>query len=228
MNINNIIKQILKEAKKLYRQRVHRSNPLNELRLLRKDLGIGHKSLRSTTIVEIGDFTYGKPTIRYWDDKTSLKIGKYCSIAEGVTIVLGGEHRVDWISTYPFNVFLNSFSNIDGHPHTKGDVIVGNDVWIGSNAKIMSGVRIGDGCVIAANAVVTKDIPDYCICGGLPAKVIRQRFPDDVIEKLRSIRWWDWPDKDICKVIPILQSGDVAALLDYYENNKKDLGISLA
>jgi acetyltransferase-like isoleucine patch superfamily enzyme len=117
-------------------------------------------------LVSIGDFTYGKPVIRQWGEGAKLTVGKFTSIASGVVIMLGGNHRPDWGTTYPFNVLLPSFSHIKGHPATDGDVVIGNDVWIGTDAKIMSGVTIGDGAVVAANAVVTKDVAPYSIVGG--------------------------------------------------------------
>jgi acetyltransferase-like isoleucine patch superfamily enzyme len=195
-------------------------SPLEEIKLLRGRLRNQHENKHHEKFIVIGDFTYGDPSIAYWDDKTSLSIGKFCSFAGGVTIMLGGEHHADWITTYPFNVLLNNFNNIKGHPHSKGNITIGNDVWIGSNAKIMSGVNIGDGCIIGANAVVTKDMPDYTICGGVPAKIIRKRFSDDIIEKLKDIKWWDWPDNEIIEIIPILQSENITTLIKQYEEKK--------
>ncbi|MDR2194178.1 MAG: CatB-related O-acetyltransferase [Treponema sp.] len=188
-----------------------------ELRKLRERLRQNHRNNYHEDFIQIDDFTYGTPLISYWDDKTTLKIGKFCSIAGGVEILLGGEHRTDWISTYPFNAFIENYKYIKGHPHTKGNIIIGNDVWIASNSKIMSGVTIGNGCVIAANAVVTKDMPYYSICGGIPAKIIKQRFSDKIIKKLEEIKWWDWSDEHICKVIPLLQSNAIEALIQYYD-----------
>jgi acetyltransferase-like isoleucine patch superfamily enzyme len=175
----------------------------------------------------IGDYTYGVPEIKWWgEENAKLRIGKYCSIAGGVKIFLGGDHRVDWVSTYPFNSLLDDFRHITGHPFSKGDVVIGNDVWIGTDAKIMSGVRIGDGAVIAAGAVVTKDIPPYCIAGGVSARVIKQRFPDAIIEKLEKIQWWNWPEEHIIEVIPLLQSGNVERLFDYYDRTIVENAVS--
>lgn len=157
--------------------------------------------------------------MRSWGEGAKLKIGKFCSIASGVTIMLGGEHRVDWNSTYPFNDLMQeTFSYIKGHPHTKGDVMIGNDVWIGSEVKIMSGVTIADGCVIGANALVTRDIQKpYSVVGGVPAKIIRRRFSRAVTRRLCEMKWWDWGDKDIVSVIPLLQSNDIEGLWEYYQ-----------
>jgi acetyltransferase-like isoleucine patch superfamily enzyme len=149
--------------------------------------------------VKVGQFTYGKPKLLF-SSASNLEIGKFCSIADEVEIFLGGNHRLDWISTYPFNEiepFAKVASNITGHPSTKGDVIIGNDVWIGRGVKLMSGVKVGDGSVIAAYSVVTKNIGDYELWGGVPAKFIRKRFSDDEIKTLLEIKWWDW---DVSKI----------------------------
>lgn len=163
--------------------------------------------------VSIGDFTYGSPKIRSWGEGALLSIGKFTSIASEVTIMLGGNHRPDWGTTYPFNVLMPSFSYIKGHPSTNGNVYIGNDVWIGSNAKIMSGVTIGDGAVIAANAVVSRDVAPYEI-RGVPAKHIKWRFSENTISELLECKWWDLPDEKLVKVIPLLQSENVELLIN--------------
>jgi acetyltransferase-like isoleucine patch superfamily enzyme len=145
----------------------------------------------------IGDYTYGKPRVASRGEGTTLTIGKYCSISTQVRIFLGSEHRMDWVSTYPFLIFLEDAKNIHVHPATKGDVIIGNDVWIGYGVTILSGVTIGDGAVIGACSVVTKDVPPYAIAGGNPARIVRYRFDEETIKKLLEIRWWDWPDHTI-------------------------------
>src|SRR5450759_4460972 len=111
----------------------------------------------------IGIWTYGSPKVLAWDANTQLTIGKYCSIAAGVTLILGGEHRSDWISTYPFSGFFEEGKAIKGHPASKGNIVIGNDVWIGENATILSGVNIGSGAIIGACAVVTQDVAAYTI-----------------------------------------------------------------
>lgn len=166
--------------------------------------------------VIIGDYSYGFFDVLEWDNKTKLKIGKFCSIAADVLFLLGGEHRKDFISTYPFNALMESFNHIEGHPASKGDIIVGNDVWIAHGAKILSGVTIGDGAIIAANSLVTKDIPPYAIAMGSPAKVVKYRFDEDTIEKLLKIRWWDFEDEEIIKIIPLLQSDNMEEFLKQY------------
>lgn len=169
--------------------------------------------------VEVGDFTYGEAHVLGLIEGVKCKIGRFCSIAEGVNIFLGMEHRPDWNTTFPFNIFFPEYRYIKGHPHSKGDVIIGNDVWLGMDAKILSGVTIGDGAVIAANAVVTKDVEPYTIVGGNPAKKIKGRFPKDVVSKFMEMKWWDWPYEKIEKAIPLLQSDKFEALYEYYLKN---------
>ena len=161
---------------------------------------------------EIGDYTYGEPIIEDFGSK--LKIGKFCSIARGVTILLGGEHNVFWNSTYPFNEVFDEAKEIKGHPATKGDTEIGNDVWIGTEAIILSGVTIGDGAVIAARSVVVKDVEPYTIVGGNPAKVIKKRFSAGQIDHLQSIQWWNWPIEKIKANAKVLMSAEIIQNLD--------------
>ena len=165
----------------------------------------------------IGKFSFGYPKVTTWGENATLKIGNFCSIAPGVNIVLGGEHRVDWVTTYPFNVILPEYRHIKGHPATKGDITIGNDVWIGMNATILSGVTIGDGAVIGANSLVTNDVEPYTIVGGNPAKPIRKRFDQQTIDKLLRIKWWDWDIEKIKRNVPDLLSNQVEQFLDKNE-----------
>lgn len=169
--------------------------------------------------VSIGSFTYGVPYIRTWELGEQVNIGKFCSIAENVNILGGGEHRTDWATTYPFNALISAFDHIQGHPVSKGPVYIGNDVWLASGCTIMSGVTIGDGAVVAANALVAKDVPAYAIVGGNPAKLIRYRFTEEIRQKLLEIKWWDWEEKDIYYAVPLLQSSNFEELFRYYEDN---------
>lgn len=163
----------------------------------------------------IGEYTYGKPLVLFDDQNTNLIVGKFCSIAANVTIFLGGNHRTDWISTYPFNVLNEDFpeaNQIFGHPATKGDVIIGNDVWIGRGAVIMSGITISDGAVIGANSVVTKDIGAYEIWAGNPAVLIKKRFSEEDILFLKELKWWEKDLDYISKNIRVLCSENINLL----------------
>lgn len=163
-------------------------------------------------LFEIGDYTYGCPNVMSWDDSTRLHIGKFCSIADGVTILLGGNHRTDWVTTYPFNVLSTPFpaaSAIQGHPATKGDVWIGNDVWIGRGATILSGIQIGDGAVIGAGALVTKDVEPYSIVTGNPGKMVKKRFDEPTIKALLGIAWWNWDEEKINREVRNLCSSNI-------------------
>jgi acetyltransferase-like isoleucine patch superfamily enzyme len=163
------------------------------------------------------EYSYGIKNIRVreWGEGADVKIGAFCSIADNVEIFLGGNHRTDWVTTYPFgHIHQDKFPwHGKGHPATKGDVVIGNDVWIGSGATILSGVNIGDGAVISAKSVVVKDVPAYGIVGGNPAKLLKMRFTEDQIERLLNNPWWDLPESRINELIPLLCSNDIEALI---------------
>lgn len=149
-----------------------------------------------------------------------LIIGKFCSIACGTKFLFNAaNHSLDSLSTYPFPIFFEEWglpsdsASISQAWNDKGDIVIGNDVWIGFEAVILAGVTIGDGSVIGSRAVVTKDIPPYTIAGGVPAKPIRKRFSDDVAARLQELRWWDCDEEKIRRNIPAIQSGDIDALI---------------
>ena len=175
------------EIKKIVSKFFFKQKKIKEMPFFTKDIFKDKK-------YKIGNYTYGHPKVIFENENANLYIGKFCSIAAGVKIFLGGNHRADWITTYPFSHIPNIFpeaSNILGHPSTKGDVIIENDVWIGDSAMIMSGVTIGNGAVIGANAVVAKNVGSYEIWAGNPAKFIKKRFSEDEIAMLQQIKWWD-------------------------------------
>ncbi|MCE3232441.1 MAG: transferase hexapeptide repeat protein [Rickettsiaceae bacterium] len=161
--------------------------------------------------------------VRYLDDADSSKdcdkliIGKYCSIASGAVFMMSGNngHRLDWIALYPLDIIEEnkprSRKNLMGY-QKKGDTVIGNDVWIGTEAMIMPGVIIGDGAVIGARAVVTKDVAPYAVLAGNPAQVIKKRFSDDEIAILLEVKWWDWSEDKIRGNMQRLRSGDVRSL----------------
>ncbi len=146
-----------------------------------------------------------------------LIIGKFCSVACGAKFLFtSGNHTMRSLASYTFPIFFDEWGldpkNITEAWDNKGDIIIGNDVWIGYEAVIMSGVKIGDGAIIGTRAVVTKDVPPYTIVGGVPAKPIRRRFDDETVKKLLNLRWWDWEKEKIQKNIPAIQRGDISAL----------------
>ncbi len=168
--------------------------------------------------MEVGRHTYGHEqiTIRSWGESSKLRIGSFCSIADRVVVFLGGNHRSDWVTTYPFPAFADRWERARGseRPHTtKGDVVIGNDVWVGSNATIMSGVTVGDGAVIGANSCVAGDVAPYAVVAGNPARQLRLRFDPETIEKLLEIRWWEWSDERIEANVELLCSSDVERFL---------------
>lgn len=167
----------------------------------------------------VGEFSYYNGsnfescvTHHYEFIKDKLIIGKFCQIGANVEFVMNGaNHQMNAASTYPFYIF----NGWDQEPPTirdlpiKGDTIIGNDVWIGEDVTIMPGIRIGDGVIIAKHSVITKDIPPYCVVGGNPAKIIRKRFDDEMIDLLLKLKWWDKPIKEINELIPLLSNSNI-------------------
>ena len=190
------------------------------LRLLRKRLPLSAR---------YPDYRFGRGTyddgleILEWGEGAKVSIGQFCSIAAGVKIFLGGNHRTDWVTTYPFSQFQAAWpaaTGIGGHPATRGDVTIGNDVWIGAGATILSGVTIGDGAVVGASAVVSRDVPPYAIVAGNPGRVARYRFAQGTIDRLLATKWWDWPEDKISRFMPRLLGADIEAFLDEAARSK--------
>ena len=180
--------------------------------------------------IEIGEYTIYNDFVRdprhfernnvlyhYPVNGDKLKIGKFCSIACGAKFLFtSGNHSMKSLSTYTFPIFYEEWGldvkDIRSAWDNKGDIVIGNDVWIGYEAVILSGVTIGNGAIIGARAVVTKDVPPYTIVAGVPARPIRKRFDGETIAKLEALRWWDWDEEKIKRCIPAIQSGDINAL----------------
>lgn len=165
-----------------------------------------------------GDEYSQKTWVPMWEiDK--LIIGDYVQIAAGVIFLMGGNntHNTNFISTYPFQ----DKASIKRSYESRGDTVIGNDVWIGMEAMIMPGVKIGNGAIIASRSVVTKDIPPYTICGGNPAKVLKARFSDEDIAILQKLEWWNWPEEKVQTLLPFIQSTDIAALVKASEDYDK-------
>jgi chloramphenicol O-acetyltransferase type B len=165
--------------------------------------------------VTIGRHTHGSFVVNAGrGDRGRVHIGAYCSIAKGVEFTVGGNHRADWVSIYPFRVMWGlPDAWVDGHPRPEQDIFVGSDVWIGADALILPGVRIGDGALVAARAVVANEVRPYAIVGGVPAREIRRRFSDEQIDALLALRWWDWDEERVRAHVDLLCAPDVDALL---------------
>ena len=165
------------------------------------------------------DFEKNNVLYHYPINGDRLVIGKFCSIACGAKFLFtSGNHTMKSLANYTFPLFFDEWGldakDICRAWDNKGDTVVGNDVWIGYEAVVLSGVTIGDGAVIGARAVVTRDVPPYTVVGGVPARPIRRRFDDATVERLEALRWWDWDEAKIQRNIPLIQSGNLAALED--------------
>ncbi|MGG3887360.1 CatB-related O-acetyltransferase [Brevibacillus panacihumi] len=217
----------------------HRFNHWSEIKYL--------KDIVTNPMIEVGEYSYYSGyydghdfedgCVRYlWGDEKSRKlfnptedygwvldkliIGNYVCIASGVIILMGGNHNhhPEWITVYPF------VEQIETSYEPKGDTIIESDSWIGMNAMIMPGVKIGEGAIVAAGSVVAKDVPPYTIVGGNPAKEIRKRFTDKEIEKLKEMRWFDWERKKIERASHLLSSSSITQLYDFYQREIKPYG----
>lgn len=168
-------------------------------------------------VYDIGRYSWGHLTVSSRGPSTRLRVGQFCSFAYGTHIVLGGEHRADFVSTYRFPAYA-PFNETHGHladatSGTKGAVHIGNDVWLGHQALILSGVTIGDGAIVGAGSVVRHDIPPYAIVAGNPARVAGFRFSQEQIEELLRVRWWDWPVERINAHLDLLMADDISAFI---------------
>lgn len=182
--------------------------------------------------IQVGDYTFYHDFVRdpaqfetnnvlyhYPVNKDRLLIGKFCSIACGARFLFtSANHAQKSLSTYPFPIFFEEWGlekeQVTSAWDNKGDIVIGNDVWIGYEAVILSGVHIGDGAVIGARAVVTKDVAPYTVAGGVPAKKIKLRFDEETVRRLLTLRWWDWPAEKIQKNLSAITQGNLELLND--------------
>lgn len=183
----------------------------------RKTIEVGDFTIYNDFVNDPRDFEKNNVLYHYPINGDRLVIGKFCSIACGAKFIFNcANHALRSLSTYTFPLFFEEWdlpkSEVVSAWDNKGDIIIGNDVWIGYDVVIMAGVTIGDGAIIGTRAVVTKDVAPYSIVGGIPAHEIRKRFAPEVVERLRELKWWDWPEEKIRKAIPAIQAGDVEAL----------------
>ncbi len=173
------------------------------------------------SLYDVGEYSYGRPLIISFNNNSTCKIWKFCSIANGVQFLLNAEHRTDRLSTYPPSLLMENYIGED-YVVSRGDIIIGNDVWIGINAIIMSGVAIGDGAIVAAWAVVTKDVAPYEIVWWIPARHIKFRFSEYNIEKLLQIKRWNRgieKVKDNHELIFSINIDNFIAIFESDENN---------
>lgn len=182
-----------------------------------QNIEVGGYTIYNDFVNDPCDFEKNNVLYHYPVNGDKLKIGKFCSIACGAKFMFtSGNHSMKSLSTYTFPIFFDEWAldakNIRDAWDNKGDIVVGNDVWIGYEAVIMSGVKIGNGAIIGTRTLVTKDVPPYTIVGGIPAKPIRRRFDDATIERLEKLHWWDWNEEKIKRNISAIQSGNIEAL----------------
>lgn len=178
---------------------------------------VGEYTMYNDFVHDPRDFQKNNVLYHYPVNHDRLVIGRFCSIACGAKFLFNSaNHAMGSLSTYPFPLFFQEWglekARVAEAWDNKGDIVVGSDVWIGYEAVILAGVTIGDGAVIGARAVVTKDVPPYTIVGGVPAKAIRRRFPEETVEELLRLKWWDWPPERIAQNIPAIQAGRVDLL----------------
>ena len=205
------------ESKKIYprtgdRETVYLKSVITNPSIIVGDYTMYNDFVDDPTLFEKNNVLYHYPI-----NHDKLYIGKFCSIACGARFLFNSaNHRLNSLSIYPFPIFFEewglSISHVADAWDNKGDIVIGNDVWIGYEAVILAGVKIGDGAIIGTRSVVTKDVPPYTIVGGVPAKTIRKRFSDDTIATLLAERWWDWPIDKIAKNLEAIQSGHIDLL----------------
>lgn len=188
-------------------------------------ISVGDFTIYNDFVHDPRDFRKNNVLYHYPINGDQLRIGKFCSIACGAKFLFtSANHTLTSLATYPFPIFFEEWeldvAAITDAWDNKGDIVVGNDVWIGYEAVILAGVTIGDGAIIGARALVTKDVPPYTIVGGVPARVIRKRFDDATIKALQELFWWDWPPEMIRAHLAAIQSGDVAAMVQEGKNDE--------
>lgn len=166
---------------------------------------------------QVGRHTYGSPVIwsaLIYKESTSFSIGKYCSISGEIDIVMAN-HRTNWVSTYPFAIYRSFWpgSNGEDSDHIAKPITVGNDVWIGAHSCLLPGCKIGDGAVVAAYSVVRGTVPPYAIVAGNPSEIVGYRFSPEIVDRLLSVKWWDWPDYQVDRYLPLMMTENIEEFL---------------
>lgn len=170
-------------------------------------------------MITIGRHTYGTESMKIygWGETIDINIGSFCCIGGNLTFFVGGNHHSEWVTTFPFgHVHKDIFKKFNGagHPKQAGNIIIGDDVWIGGDVTIIRGVTIGDGAVIAAKSHVIRNVPPYSIVGGNPAKLIKYRFESEIIRKLLYLKWWNFSDEIVDELSPFLCSNNIDGLFE--------------
>ncbi|HBT96778.1 MAG TPA: acetyltransferase [Desulfobulbaceae bacterium] len=178
---------------------------------------IGDYTIYNDFVNDPRDFEKNNVLYHYPINHDRLLIGKFCSIACGAKFIFNSaNHTLKSLATYPFPIFFEEWDldvkDITSAWDNHGDIVIGNDVWIGYEAAVMAGVTIGDGAIIASRSVVTKDVPPYAIVGGVPAKAIHQRFDENTIDHLQKLKWWNWPAERIRESLPLIMKGKCSEL----------------
>lgn len=205
------------DTKKLYprtgdKQTVYLKNVITD-----PSITVGDYTMYNDFVNDPVGFERNNVLYHYPINRDRLIIGKFCSIACGAKFLFNSaNHTLSSLSTYPFPLFFEEWGlekrNVAASWNNKGDIVIGNDVWIGYEAVIMAGVTIGDGAIIGARAVVTKDVPPYTVAGGIPAKPIKKRYPEETIAALSELKWWDWPEERIAQNLHAIQAGKLNEL----------------
>ena len=205
------------DTKKLYprtgdKQTVYLKNVITD-----PSITVGDYTMYNDFVNDPVGFERNNVLYHYPINRDRLIIGKFCSIACGAKFLFNSaNHTLSSLSTYPFPLFFEEWGlekrNVAASWDNKGDIVLGNDVWIGYEAVIMAGVTIGDGAIIGARAVVTKDVPPYTVAGGIPAKPIKKRYPEETIAALSELKWWDWPEERISQNLHAIQAGKLNEL----------------
>ena len=205
------------DTKKLYprtgdKQTVYLKNVITD-----PSITVGDYTMYNDFVNDPVGFERNNVLYHYPINRDRLIIGKFCSIACGAKFLFNSaNHTLSSLSTYPFPLFFEEWGlekrNVAASWDNKGDIVLGNDVWIGYEAVIMAGVTIGDGAIIGARAVVTKDVPPYTVAGGIPAKPIKKRYPEETIAALSELKWWDWPEERIAQNLHAIQAGKLNEL----------------